>query len=225
YSNTAYGKKLSPKNMEKKQDNEQNTDMMKQTFLKAEDYMTNAEYDSAISLYNQVSEADSGSIWAQKSRYAVAYIYENFISDTVDAIKSYKILSNEYPNTEYGKIAKNKIADPAAYLPDSTEEIQEEKDISDQNIITGEKLEEEVRDYIPIDPSMIVDTEMLDSKRPVKLFNKNYNVEEKKEETAKPDRNERDEILKLEREKNADILPEKDKRERPVFQPDSLIKR
>jgi TolA-binding protein len=115
YPDTVYGKKLSGIDVEEK---ETVNIEIKEMFLNAEDLVDNKEYSKAIDLYNQIAKQDSGSIWAQKSRYATAYIYENYLNDTDNAVKSYATLAKEYPASEEGHIATNKIAEPQ---PDSTE--------------------------------------------------------------------------------------------------------
>ena len=170
YYNTPYGEKLSGK-ISSSTDELSKTliDSSKIKYLEAENYLDNEDYNNAIKLFKDISEQDSGSIWAQKARYAVAYTYENYITDTVSAIQSYQILANEYPKTEFGKIAIQKIAEPSDEILTSEKSADEtpEYNINEDN----EKfLEEKESDYIPIDPAEIIDTDMLDSKRPAKTF-------------------------------------------------------
>ena len=170
YFNTPYGEKLSGK-ISSSNDELSKTliDSSKIKYLKAENYLDNEDYNNAIKLFKDISEQDSGSIWAQKARYAVAYTYENYITDTASAIQSYQILANEYPKTEFGKIAIQKIAEPNDEILTIEKSADEtpEYNINEDN----EKfLEEKESDYIPIDPAEIIDTDMLDSKRPAKTF-------------------------------------------------------
>ena len=88
-------------------------------FLRAEDLVYSSEYDDAILLYNQIAEQDSGSVWARKSRYATAYIYEYYLNDIHSALESYAVLAKEYPSTEQGSIASTKIAEPPMEIIDS----------------------------------------------------------------------------------------------------------
>lgn len=81
-------------------------------YRQAELYMENKNYEDALALFNRIAVEDSGSAWAQKSRFATAWIYEKLLRDTSKAIDSYTVLANEYPKTEYGKIAVNKIRVP-----------------------------------------------------------------------------------------------------------------
>jgi len=109
YPETIYGKKLSGKvvaSLEK--DNKDVTEK----FLKAEDMVEHEEYLAAIDVYNQIAQQDSGSILAKKSRYATAFIYENYLFDIENAIESYALLAKEYPSSDQAKIAVNKIAEP-----------------------------------------------------------------------------------------------------------------
>jgi TolA-binding protein len=132
YPETIYGEKLSGKDVEVVQ--KVNLEI-KNKFLKAESLVDDKKYDEAIELYNQVAQLDSGSIWAQKSRYATAYIYENYLSDKNKAIASYSRLAKEYPESEPGKIASYKIAEPKVEIvvPDSSL-------ISNQNVVSDSSL-------------------------------------------------------------------------------------
>lgn len=121
-------------------------------YLEAENFWTNHDYLGAIRIFQQIAEDDSGSIYAQKSRYAIAYLYEHILADTSKAIDSYALLANEYPNTDLGKFAKKKIAEPPKDepKPNQNEDIQQDRDQSnlDQKAIekglnasTGDVLE------------------------------------------------------------------------------------
>ena len=99
-------------------------------YLRGEEMISNQRYRNAIDLFNQIAEQDSGSLLAEKARYATAWIYENKLKDIQNAITAYKTLAKEYPNTEAGKIAQDKIKVPAeknvdtsATNPDSTESV------------------------------------------------------------------------------------------------------
>ena len=181
YLDTPYGEKLSGKMSSLSEETIENSiDSSKVKYLEAENYLENEDYESAIKLFEHISEQDSGSIWAQKSRYAIAYTYEKYVADTGWAIQSYQILANEYPKTDYGRVAINKIAEPGDEV-ESDEKLPEE--LSEDEISEVDKnLLEEENDYIYIDPSEIVDTDMLDSKRPAKTFNRGFDELEKEKE-------------------------------------------
>jgi outer membrane protein assembly factor BamD (BamD/ComL family) len=187
YKDTPYGEKLSGKTSGPNDEDAGNSiDLNKIKYLEAENYLDKKDYQSAIEIFQQISEQDSGSIWAKKSRYAIAYTYEKFITDTILAIQSYQILANEYPKTDYGKVANNKIANPAKDQAESEKKSPTEiteTNVLDENVTSTE---EQVSDYIPIDPGSIIDTDMLDSKRPAKTFNQGFEVSEQ-EKKDKPD--------------------------------------
>ena len=84
----------------------------KYLYLQAEGAMSEEDYSDAIDLFNQIAEEDSGSLLAQKSRYAVAWIYENKLEDIQGAVEAYNLVAEEYPQSEVGGIAKNKIRTP-----------------------------------------------------------------------------------------------------------------
>ena len=198
YTETVYGKKLSGKNSETPGSSEDKIDLSKLDFIKAENYMLNQDYDTAISLYQQISEQDSGSIWAQKSQYAIAYTYEKFIFDTVLAIQSYKILANEYPNTDFGKVAKNKIAEPIEIVSVSKSDSLGDTATIDTLIQDLNDTEEQESDYIPIDPTSIIDTDMLDYKRPAKRFNRDFDEPKQKIPDKEPKKVDKKEKMKKE---------------------------
>ncbi len=116
YPNTIYGRKLSGKTVVITEHNKEGA--IKGAFLNAEKLFDQKKYNQAIRAYNTIAMQDSGSSWAIKSRYASAYLYENFIKNTDSAYVSYSILAKEYPKSPQGKIALFKIAEP----PKETEE-------------------------------------------------------------------------------------------------------
>lgn len=100
----------------------------KYLFLQGEALLSDGQYYDAIDLFTQIAVEDSGSEITQKARYANAWIYENELEDVPSAVHAYTIVAEEYPNTEIGKIAKNKIKIPPvekAVSNDSTGTSQE----------------------------------------------------------------------------------------------------
>ena len=81
-------------------------------YLESEAFLYAGTYDQAIESFTRVAVEDSGSVYAQKARYAIAWIYEHKLEDISKAIDAYTIVQDEYPNSEMGKIAKNKIKVP-----------------------------------------------------------------------------------------------------------------
>ncbi|MCB0284701.1 MAG: tetratricopeptide repeat protein, partial [Calditrichaeota bacterium] len=114
YPKSTYAKQLSGKTVVVDKDDDEK---IKIKFLDAEDLYTQKKYDDAIKKYNEIADHDSGTVWATKSRYAVGYIYENDLMEKNKAIESYSILAKEYPNTNQGKIAIKKIAEPPKEEP------------------------------------------------------------------------------------------------------------
>ena len=141
---------------------EQEESPYKYLYLQGEAMMYDERYPEAIDFFNQIAEEDSGSALAQKARYATAWIYENKLEDIQNAITAYAVLAKEYPNTEAGKIAQNKIKVPAqeeietpTANQDSTISIEngavtpfmdEEPDITDQNTDNQDKEEPQIPD-------------------------------------------------------------------------------
>jgi len=84
----------------------------KYLYFQGEAMMSDSRYPEAIDFFNQIAEEDSGSDLAQKARYATAWIYENKLEDSENAVTAYSVLAREYPDTEAGEIARNKIKIP-----------------------------------------------------------------------------------------------------------------
>ena len=111
FADTPYARYLSVNKSEF--DNNQNQKSpYKYLYLQAEGALSEEDYSDAIDLFNQIAEEDSGSLLAQKSRYAVAWIYENKLGDIDSAVEAYTLVAGEYPQSEFGSIAKNKIRTP-----------------------------------------------------------------------------------------------------------------
>ena len=87
-------------------------DSIKINYLQAESLMFNDQYDQAIDQFNRIAEQDSGSRWAEKSRYAVAWIYERKLGDIPRAVEAYTKIVQEYPSSTLAQIARNKIKIP-----------------------------------------------------------------------------------------------------------------
>jgi outer membrane protein assembly factor BamD (BamD/ComL family) len=87
-------------------------DSYKKQFFQAESLLSDQKFYQAIDIYRQIAENDSGSIWAEKSRYAIAWIYEKELNDLPRAISAYTLITQEYPKGEIYNIAINKIKKP-----------------------------------------------------------------------------------------------------------------
>ncbi|WP_225868922.1 tetratricopeptide repeat protein [Caldithrix abyssi] len=123
YPNTIYGQKLSGKT-ELKTDIEE-VSQSHTLYRQAEDLMDHGDYQKALKFLQEIALKDSGSVWAQKARFAIAYIYEKHLKDVQKAIDAYSELIKEYPKSKYAAIAKRKIAPPP---PEPEEKPAEEKD-------------------------------------------------------------------------------------------------
>jgi hypothetical protein len=124
--------------------------------------MYDERYPEAIDFFNQIAEEDSGTALAQKARYATAWIYENKLEDIQNAVTAYAVLAKEYPNTEAGKIAQNKIKIPVQEEIETTTanqdstisnengaitpSIDEDPDLSDQNTDNQDMEESQIPD-------------------------------------------------------------------------------
>ena len=90
-------------------------------YNKAEDYRDRGVYSKAIEIFNKIARQDSGSVWAPKARYFVAYIYEKDLKDIPAALIAYKTLLNEYPDSKFATIARNKTKKPVVKKKTKTE--------------------------------------------------------------------------------------------------------
>ena len=100
-------------------------DEYKEVFLQAEQDLFNSNYEDAIESFLVIAEDDSGSIWAEKSRYAIAWTYEHHLDSVDAAINAYELIVAEYPNAAIAKIAQNKIKPPP-----------EEKVVADSTVVS-----------------------------------------------------------------------------------------
>ena len=65
--------------------------------------------------------------WAAKSLYAIGWIHENHKSNTKEAIKKYRQLLEDYPNSTFSALVKAKIDTVEKYFP-SKPKIDPKKD-------------------------------------------------------------------------------------------------
>ena len=120
FPDTPYGQKLSgaPKQTDAETEAEQTRKQaaldkaIKEKYIQAENLLFMQYYHSAIRAFKTIAQEDSGTVWAKKARFAIAYTYEHYLHDIPAAVRAYTILKNEYPGTQYAKIASNKIKEP-----------------------------------------------------------------------------------------------------------------
>jgi tetratricopeptide (TPR) repeat protein len=101
YPASPYGLKLRGIIQKKKTSVSEEETIFKKRYLKAEDLLDKRHYKAAITEFNKIAQQDSGSVWAQKARYAAAYSYEHFLKNIPLAIEAYKRLIKEYPNCQF----------------------------------------------------------------------------------------------------------------------------
>jgi len=120
YPETVYGKKL--RGIVEIKTPEEQVSQYRTLYDNAEDLMDQQKYKQAIALFQKIASQDSGSVWAQKSRYAIAYIYEHYLKDVDNAVKAYTQVIREYPESKFALIAKKKVAPPPPEPKAQTEE-------------------------------------------------------------------------------------------------------
>ncbi len=158
-------------------------DDYKEIFLQAEQDLSNNNYDDALESFLLIAEDDSGSIWAEKSRYAIAWTYENRLDSVNAAISAYELIVTEYPNTEYAKIAQNKIKPPPVEKPPVADSLaQADSTIAEQNI--EEILQDSSATIKSTEDNKRLDRERFDQEI---INNSNAEKSEEMEDTAKED--------------------------------------
>jgi TolA-binding protein len=103
-------RKKFPESFENK--DEVQLDFNAERYTMGEKELFEGNYSQALDIFNTIAIEDSGGAWGEKGLYAVAWIYENKLNDISKAIEAYTILSQEYPNSEFGAVAHNKIKEP-----------------------------------------------------------------------------------------------------------------
>lgn len=112
YPESPYGLNLRGMIHKKKQNASEQETIFAAQYRQAEELLDAQAYHRAIAAFNKIARKDSGSVWAQKSLYAIAYTYEHFLHNIPLAIVAYRILKKEYPKSKFAKIAQNKIKKP-----------------------------------------------------------------------------------------------------------------
>ena len=85
-------------------------DPAEEAFIAAEALRLNGGPDTTyIARYREILDQYPESPYAPKSAYTVAWVYENVIEDSVQAALSYEQLAEQFPDTEFGRIAQEKL--------------------------------------------------------------------------------------------------------------------
>ncbi len=97
------------------------TDSARVRYLRAEKLMFEEDYADALPVFRDIAQNDTGTAWAEKAQYAIAWIYEKKLDEIDSALAAYQHIAESYPNSAYGKIAQLKIQPPPPEPePDST---------------------------------------------------------------------------------------------------------
>ncbi len=111
YPESVYAEHLLKEDLPEQQ-KEVEVDSVKKRYRLGENLMFAEDYPAALSIFEEIAVTDSGSVWAEKARYAIGWIYEKKLQDIENAIIAYGTVVKEYPNSAYSKIAKLKIQPP-----------------------------------------------------------------------------------------------------------------
>jgi len=176
YPKTDYALKLTKQLVEKNEENTRRS-IYKDLYTKGEDLLFHKKYRPAIDLFHQIAEEDSGSIWAKKSLYAIAYTYEHMLHDTTQAIQSYTTLTKIYPNSPFARVAEQKIKPPKikivkTEIPDSSQVKQKGPEEPDKSEVPH--LLDEQKDQLPKPPIRQAKTQ---KNEPIKPPNKKKKID------------------------------------------------
>ena len=85
-------------------------DPAEQAFLAAEKLrFSGGATQTVIARYKEIPKRYPESLFAPKSAYTVAWMYENVVEDSARARIEYEQLAERFPDTEFGRIAKEKL--------------------------------------------------------------------------------------------------------------------
>jgi len=85
----------------------------KELFMKGEDFLLQEEVDSALTYYARVAKGYPQSQFAPKALYALGWIYENREDSLRLAKEVYQNLIDQYPQSEYTLLAREKLGEKA----------------------------------------------------------------------------------------------------------------
>lgn len=117
YPNSDYAARILNKKIVQKEVQSSEQNPYKAIFLSAENLRDKQQYEQAIQIFSKIADQDSGSIWAKKALYNIAFIYEKKLNNIEAAVTAYKRLLKEYPKSEFAKIAGNKTKEPLPEKP------------------------------------------------------------------------------------------------------------
>ncbi|MGD9900255.1 MAG: tetratricopeptide repeat protein [Calditrichaceae bacterium] len=113
YRDSVYGKKLAGATDKIVQPGEAGKNKeVKALYAQAEELVSKKQYAEALKFLDRIVKDDHLEEWTEKSIYAMAFIYENYLKNIPMAIEQYSLIANVYPDSKYAKIAKLKIKEP-----------------------------------------------------------------------------------------------------------------
>ncbi len=148
YPESVYGQKIigdgSNVNIPVAHSIRENNNFYQQFYSEAEFLIDNQKYEMAIELFTKIAVQDSGSQLAEKSRYAIAYVYENYLDDIPKAVEAYTLLNSEYKGTKYTKVAQIKIKEPP-----KNDLVETPENVIEENAIEEVRPERELKVAVP----------------------------------------------------------------------------
>lgn len=117
-------------------------DTLKEQYHQAENALQRDDFESAITQFSKIATIDSGGTWGEKSRFAIAWIYENKLKDVEKAVAAYTAFADEYPRSKASVLAKNKIKEPA---PEVEPAPVDSTAVSDSTVVKSKQAPAEIK--------------------------------------------------------------------------------
>lgn len=92
-------------------------------FVVAESLMASGRYQQALDSLDRIVQNFPESPLVAKSRYTMAWIYENYMSKPDSALSQYRTLAAKFATTAYGQAAQRRIPPPPVAAPDSSKKM------------------------------------------------------------------------------------------------------
>lgn len=118
-------------------------DTTEASYKRAEVFVHDGDFVSALSSFKRIVAADSVSPYAAKAQYTIGWIYENVKQDNDSSVTHYQRLVRRFPNSEYAAVVQHKLAEFAMHRQ---RELQEQK-VKDDSLTVAP-----VQDATPLVP-------------------------------------------------------------------------
>jgi len=89
-------------------------------YADAESLMDAGQYARALAMLKTIVEEHAASSFAAKSKYAMGWIYEHYLSNPDSALSNYEQVANQYGSTAYGAAARRRLPSASVTAPSDT---------------------------------------------------------------------------------------------------------